>query len=65
MRALIQKSIEERLTTNPNEYGAPLVGNLKTFRRLRVGDYRIIYKVFNEKLIVLIIEIENRKTIYG
>lgn len=32
--------------------------------RLRVGDYRIIYTVDNGKLIVLVIDIDNRGDIY-
>lgn len=32
--------------------------------RLRVGDYRIIYTVDNGKLIVLVVDIDNRGDIY-
>jgi mRNA interferase RelE/StbE len=32
--------------------------------RLKSGDYRIIYQIENDKLIVLIIRIGNRKDIY-
>lgn len=32
--------------------------------RLRVGDYRIIYTIDNGKLIVLVIDIDNRGDIY-
>ena len=60
----IKKAIEERLKTNPKEYGKSLKGNLAGLRRLRVGDYRIIYRVFEEKVLVLIIAIDDRKSVY-
>ena len=32
--------------------------------RIRVGDYRIIYKVETERLVVLVVNIGNRRDIY-
>ncbi|HEY2760098.1 MAG TPA: type II toxin-antitoxin system RelE/ParE family toxin [Pirellulales bacterium] len=32
--------------------------------RIRVGDYRIIYQIYNNKLIVLIVDVDHRKDIY-
>ncbi|MCI8295844.1 MAG: type II toxin-antitoxin system RelE/ParE family toxin [Lachnospiraceae bacterium] len=37
----------------------------KGMYRLRVGDYRVIYTVNNEKLIVLVIDAGNRGQIYN
>lgn len=65
IRERIRKAIELRLTTSPNEYGKPLTKEWKDHRRIRVGDYRIIYKVFEEKVLVLIVEIDHRKDVYG
>lgn len=39
-----------------------LVGT--TYYRLRVADYRIIYELQNNELIVLVIDINHRKDIY-
>lgn len=64
IRDRIKKAIEERLTTNPNEYGKPLIREWKGHRRLRVGDFRIIYKVYEEKIVVFIVDIDNRKDVY-
>ena len=54
----------ELLKNNPH-LGIPLVGNLSGFYKLRVGDYRIVYKIKNEQLIILILDIGHRKNIYN
>jgi mRNA interferase RelE/StbE len=58
----IKKAIEERLMADPISFGKPLRYSLKGHRRLRVGDYRIVYRV--EKQIVIIIAIKHRKDVY-
>ncbi len=62
-RKRIKKAIEERLGSNPIEYGKPLQYSLKGCRRLRVGDYRIIYQI-EEPETVLIVKIGHRKEVY-
>jgi len=34
-------------------------------RRLRVGDYRVIYTVDNDELVVWVVHVRHRSTIYG
>lgn len=58
----IRKAIEERLLTDPDKYGQPLRRGLYGYRKLRVGDYRVIYKV--EKKDILIFKIGHRKEVY-
>jgi len=58
----IRKAIEKRLLTDPDKYGEPLKRGLYGYRKLRVGDYRIIYKV--EKKNILIFKIGHRKEVY-
>ena len=60
----IKKAIEERLVTDPVGFGKPLRYSLKGHRRLRVGDYRIVYRIELEKRIVIIVAIKHRKDIY-
>ena len=36
----------------------------KDDRSMRVGDYRVIYDVFNDKLVVLVLVIGHRKEVY-
>lgn len=44
IRKKLEKSIE-RLRTAPLSYGKPLGANLHGLRRIRSGDYRIVYLV--------------------
>jgi len=61
-KKLIQ-TIETTLTTEPYS-GKKLVGNLSDYFRVRVGDYRIIYEIFDDIVTVEIIKIKHRKNIY-
>jgi len=60
----ILKYLNEKVSKNPLDIGKPLSANLSGFWRYRVGDYRIIAKIKNEELIVLVIEVGHRSTIY-
>lgn len=60
----IRKAIEKKLTTNPIEFGKPLQYSLKGLRRLRVGDYRIIFQIEEKTKIVLVIKIGHRREVY-
>ncbi|HEY1097198.1 MAG TPA: type II toxin-antitoxin system RelE/ParE family toxin [Alphaproteobacteria bacterium] len=61
-RTQIKKAIEERLMTDPVSFGKPLRYSLKGHRRLRVGDYRIVYRI--DAKTVTIIAIKHRKNVY-
>lgn len=60
----IKKAIEQRLTNDPIGFGKPLRYSLKGQRRLRVGDYRIIYRIEITTHTVLITAVRRRKDIY-
>ncbi|MBD5584101.1 MAG: type II toxin-antitoxin system RelE/ParE family toxin [Clostridia bacterium] len=49
---------------NPRSRGKPLLGNLSGFWRYRVGDYRIICKILDEKLVICAFYIAHRKNSY-
>jgi mRNA interferase RelE/StbE len=61
-RLLIKKAIEERLAVDPLVYGRPLRYSLKGHRRLRVSDYRVVYRI--EVNTVIVIAIKHRKDVY-
>lgn len=65
IREVIRKAIEKKLTVDPVNFGKPLRYSLKGYRRLRVGDYRVIYKVDEDRVIVIIVDIDHRKDVYG
>jgi len=62
LKKRIKKAIEERLSISPHQYGEPLRKTLKGYWKLRVGDYRVVYKV--ERNEILIFAIINRKDVY-
>ena len=54
-------TINEKLTKAPEKFGAPLSNNLKNFRKLRIGDFRVVYQVLNKKLIVFVLAVGPRR----
>jgi len=63
LKARIQKAIEERLAVDPVKYGDPLRRSLRGFRKLRVGDYRVIYEIDSPDVVIL--KIGHRKEVYS
>ncbi|WP_051328113.1 type II toxin-antitoxin system RelE family toxin [Desulfatirhabdium butyrativorans] len=62
MKQRIKKAIEERLVVSPQDYGQPLRKTLKGYWKLRVGDFRIVFKVVESEIRIL--GIRHRKDIY-
>jgi len=62
-KIIIKKVIEDKLTTDPIRFGKSLNFSLKHYRRLKVGNYRVIYTIQSSKK-VLIHAIGHRKEIY-
>ncbi len=54
----------EALAEDPRPRGAlKIVGEESTYR-LRVGDYRVIYEVRDEVLVVLVVKVGHRRDVY-
>ena len=53
----------EKLKINPNA-GNVLRGYFSGLRRIRIGDYRIVYEVQNEQLVILVIRVAHRREVY-
>lgn len=62
IRQRIKLVFEERLFKEPFLAGAPLRHSLKGHRKMRVGDYRIVYRIEQNNIIVL--KIGHRRDIY-
>lgn len=58
----ILTSIETRLSTEPERFGASLRRSLKGFWKLRVGDWRVVFKIVKRE--VWVYGVGNRRTIY-
>ncbi|MDH5669740.1 MAG: type II toxin-antitoxin system RelE/ParE family toxin [Nitrospira sp.] len=58
----IAKAIESRLARAPHQYSSPLRKTLHGYWKLRVGDYRVVYKIEGNE--VWILGIQHRKTVY-
>lgn len=61
-RERIKKKLRD-LSINP-ELGKPLVGRLAGLWSLRIEDYRAIYEIKKNELIIYIFKIGHRKNIY-
>lgn len=64
-----QKQIDKFLlklikAKNPRQFGDTLTGNLKSFWRYRVGDYRLICSIEDHILTVLVVRVRHRKEVY-
>ncbi|MEK6683172.1 MAG: type II toxin-antitoxin system RelE/ParE family toxin [Nitrospirota bacterium] len=62
LKKRIKSAIEHRLTTAPHQYGEPLRKTLKGYWKLRVGDYRVVFKIVEQDVRVL--GIGHRKEVY-
>ena len=58
----VRKSIESKLVSVPETFGKPLRRSLKGYRSLRVGDYRVVFKVVGK--VVRVLAIKHRSRVY-
>lgn len=59
--------LEQRIATmdDPRASGKPLKGDLGVFWRYRVGDYRVLCEIQDDRLVILAALIGHRKEVYG
>jgi len=64
--SLILGWIEKNLVDceNPRQHGKGLTANRSGQWRYRVGDYRILADIQDEKIVILVLEIGHRREIY-
>ena len=65
----IQKQIQTFIVklqgmTDPRASGKALVGNLAGRWRYRVGDYRLVCEIEDDKILVAVLHIAHRKEVY-
>ena len=61
-KAMLKRAIKERLADQPEVYGRPLQRTLKGYWKLRVGEYRVVFKISQTD--VLILGIIHRREVY-
>jgi mRNA interferase RelE/StbE len=62
----IQQFLREKLRSadDPRQWGKALQGEKRGLWRYRVGDYRLICDVQDERITVLVLELGHRKDVY-
>lgn len=65
-QASVVRFLRERLkpAEDPRRLGKPLHGDKQGLWRYRVGDYRLICDIQDEKITVLVLEVAHRKDVY-
>ena len=61
-RQRIKGAIEQKLTIHPEIFGKPLRRSLKGYRKLRVGDFRVIFRIQGKTIKIFMIG--NRSIVY-
>jgi mRNA interferase RelE/StbE len=58
--------VRQRIATaeDPRRFGRPLTGDLKGLWRYRVGDYRIVASIEDNRLVVLVVTVGHRREVY-
>ncbi|MDA3790631.1 MAG: type II toxin-antitoxin system RelE/ParE family toxin [Desulfobacula sp.] len=59
----IKKKIEDIGQDLPEPNTTKMKGN-NPFHKIRTGDYRIIYEIHDDRLIILIVKVGHRKDVY-
>jgi len=59
----IRKKIDALAENLPEPSTTKMKGN-NSFHKIRSGDYRIIYEIHNDRLVILVVKIGHRKDIY-
>ena len=57
--------IEDYFAKDPRALGKPLRGEFQGYWRYRWGDYRVIYKISEREILILVLRISHRKDAYG
>ena len=62
LKVRMHKAIETKLAVAPEKFGKPLRQSLRGYRKLRIGDHRIVFRI--EARSVYILAILHRSVVY-
>ncbi len=51
-------------SSNPRDFGKPLKSNLAGLWRYRIGDYRLICVIEDNRLVITTVDLNHRKDVY-
>lgn len=62
----IIRTLEERIAVldDPRALGKPLVGDHAGYWRWRIGDYRVIARIEEARVVILVIRVAHRREVY-
>jgi mRNA interferase RelE/StbE len=63
IRRRVQSAIDE-LQADPRPHGAIALQGLSGAYRIRIGDYRVIYTINDDKLVVVVVDLAHLREIY-
>ncbi len=61
-KAIVRKI--QHLTEDPRPHGVQKLQGAENYYRIRQGDYRIIYGIYDDVLVVELVKIGHRKDVY-
>ena len=59
----IKKKIDDLAQDLPDPVTTKMKGN-NQFHKIRSGDYRIIYEIHEDRLVILVVKVGHRKDVY-
>jgi len=64
--ARIVRTLETRIAPldDPRALGAPLEGEHDGYWRWRIGDYRVIARIEDERITILVVRVAHRREVY-
>ena len=54
----------EELRANPRPAGVVKLAGAEGLWRIRVGNYRVVYEIHDDRLVILVLRVAHRKDVY-
>ena len=63
-KRVVGKLLEIQGADDPRDFLKPMTGPLTGMFRLRVGDYRVVIDIQDERCVILALDVGHRSTVY-
>lgn len=62
----VLRTLEERVAVldDPRSLGAPLTGDHAGYWRWRVGNYRVVARIEDARVVILVVRVAHRREVY-